>query len=84
MRKLKATDADFGNKPESAFSFLAAKIAVCPMIAQGGPSDWLAEKKSSSQAAVFFLAKPCRQSRTNRQHIQQEIKTPILQGGLSN
>ncbi|GAE84884.1 hypothetical protein [Bacteroides reticulotermitis] len=54
MRKLKATDADFGNKPESAFSFLAAKIAVCPMIAQGGPSDWLAEKNHPRKLRYFF------------------------------
>ena len=81
MRKSKDTGADFKNKPEAAISFLAAKIAVCPMIAQGGPTGWLAGKKSSSLRSGIFFRQALPQSPSNGQHIQQEIKMPTHVGG---
>ena len=67
----------------AAFSFLAAKIAICPMNAQGGPTGWLAERKSSSLRSGIFFRQALPQSRTNRQHIQQEIKMPTHVGRCS-
>ena len=58
--------ADFRTEnPRSAFSFLAVKIAVSGLIAQGGPfRGWLAEKKLILASLRYFLfAKPCRNPR---------------------
>jgi hypothetical protein len=37
-----------------AFLFLTYKASLLPLIVQGGPSDWLAEKNHPYFAAVFF------------------------------
>lgn len=57
--KSKSNDADFGNdKLESAFSFLAAKIAVCRVDCARRPYGLVGREKSSSLRSGIFPENP--------------------------
>lgn len=54
-KKSESINADFRNKPKSAFSFLAAKIAVCLPDCARRPYGLVGGRKSSSlRSGIFF------------------------------
>jgi len=63
----------FGIKQCSAFLFLTCKTSLLPLIVQGGPSDWLAEKIILASLRYFF-AKPCTiRAKDKRMHVEKNI-----------
>jgi len=62
----------FGIKQCSAFLFLTCKTSLLPLIVQGGPSDWLAEKIILASLRYFF-AKPCTiRAKDKRMHVEKK------------
>ncbi len=78
IRKSKSTNAKYGNnKTDYAFSFLAAKIAVCRADCARRSCGLVDRKKSSSLRSGIFFRQALPQSPANGQHTRQEIKMPV-------
>ena len=62
-----------GIKQCSAFLFLTCKTSLLPLIVQGGPSDWLAEKIILASLRYFFANPFTIRAKDKRMHVRKEI-----------
>jgi len=68
----------------TAFSFLAAKIAVCHATPARRPSGLVGRKKIILATLRYFFPPSLAGMRANGQQRQQEIKMPVSQAGMYN
>ena len=82
----------FGIKQCSAFLFLTCKTSLLPLIVQGGPSDWLAEKIILASLRYFLLPSlaqspakdsPASKKPKNRLHGADHVKQTKKNEGMN-